>query len=185
MARHHVAAFLAFGLTALATPTARADGPVRKGFTFDLGAGVSFVAVQPTADAHDHPTAGGLALDAISLGAGFHVAARVALMARTSHLFLAGGRHFAFHGIGVQLYPHPRFYIGIATGLATYGSHNAFLAQAPEHEDRAGFGAHVRAGTALVAGKHHALNVFLQFYPALFRDANLMGGGVGLEWQSY
>ena len=164
---------------------ARAADPVRKGFTFDLGAGVSFVAVQPTSDAHDHPTGGGIAFDAISLGAGFHVGPRIAFMARTSHLFIEGNRHYAFHGLGVQIYPHPRFYLGIATGLATYGSHNAFLAQAPEHDDRAGFGMHLRAGTVLVGGKHHSLNFFMQFYPAIFPDSTMMGGGVGLEWQSF
>jgi hypothetical protein len=165
--------------------SAQADGPVRKGFTFDLGAGVSFVAVQPTSNAHDHPTGGGLAFDAISLGAGFHVNPRLAFMARTSHLFIEGDRHFAFHGIGIQIYPHPRFYLGLATWLATYGAPTAFLAQASGHDDRAGFGMHLRAGTVLVSGKHNALNFFMQFYPAVFPDSNLMGGGVGLEWQSF
>jgi hypothetical protein len=98
-------------------------------------------------------------------------------------MFIADGKHIAFHGASVQWYVHPRVFLGVGPGFVTYGGPGAFAAQANDATDRSGFGMHFRAGATVFDGRRHAVQVYLQTYPAVFKDAFVIATGLGLEWQ--
>jgi len=168
-----------FLLLALAHSAAFADD--KKSGTFDLSGGPNIVFV----DNHHGAMVqgGGLAFDALGVGVGYFITKRLSVTLRASHQFVLGGTHLAFHGATVQFYVVPRIFLGVGPGLVTYGGASAFAAQAPDPTDRAGFGMHFRAGVALIDGRRHAMNLYLQMFPGFFKDALVIGSGIGLEWQ--
>jgi hypothetical protein len=158
---------------------ARADD--KKSATFDLSGGPSIVHVEGKHGASIG--AGGFAFEAIGLGVGFFVQKNFSVTFRASHMFIVGGKHIAFHGASVQWYVYPRVFCGLGPGLVTYGGPGAFAAQASGHDDRSGFGMHVRAGATVLDGRRHAVQVYLQMYPAFFKDGTVVATGLGIEWQ--
>lgn len=153
----------------------------KKGGTFDLSGGPNIVFVEG-----QHGTTfkgGGLAFDALGVGIGYFFQRNISITLRANHMFVLGGTHLAFHGATIQWYVHPRVFLAVGPGLVTYGGPGSFAAQASEASDRAGFGMQFRAGVALIDGRRHAMNLYVQMFPGLFRDGLVIGSGIGLEWQ--
>lgn len=170
-----------FRFLLLALLESAAFGDDKKSGTFDLSGGPNIVFV----DNHHggNLQSGGLAFDALGVGVGYFITKRLSVTLRASHQFVLGGTHLAFHGATVQFYVVPRIFLGVGPGLVTYGGASAFAAQAPDPTDRAGFGMHFRAGVALVDGRRHAMNLYVQMFSGFFKDALVIGSGIGLEWQ--
>ncbi len=172
---------LRIALCAVTSVSSLALADDKKSGTFDLSGGPNIVFVEG-----QHGTliaGGGPSIDALAFGVGYFIRPFLSVTLRASHQFVLGGTHLAFHGVSVQWYVLPRVFLGVGPGLVNYGGPGSFAAQAPDSTDRAGFGMHFRAGVALVDGRRHALNLYLQMIPAFFKDGVVIGGGIGLEWQ--
>ena len=173
--RWNVTLALASTLALLAGP-ARAD-KAAGAFTFDLsgGPGVAWTDRRGS-------TGGGPALNALGVAAGWYLTPRITLTLRATHLFLADGRHTAFHGLTAQWYAG-RVLFGFGPGYMTLGGASAFAAQAPDASDRGGFGVLARAGVVAFDGPRHAVNVVCEIAPGFLKDTNVLVASIAIEWQ--
>jgi len=165
---------------------APAEGPLRQGFTLELGLGAALTHVSP--DNGTSQTKVGLA--PLSLGLGGFLTPDIALLARA-----AGTSYFekgangdtsqfvsAFYGAHLQYWFTDRFMMSAGPGFMLFGE-NAFLT--PAEKPVTGYGASVRAGYAVLAIKHHVLRFSLELFPAKFKDASVLGSALNFEWQYF
>lgn len=163
-----------------------AEGPLRQGFTLELGLGAALTHVSP--DGGTSETKFGIAPLSMSLG-GF-ITPDIALLARA-----AGTSYFdkgtsgdtsqfvsAFYGAHLQYWFTDRFMMSAGPGFMLFGE-NAFLA--PSKKPVTGYGASVRAGYAVLAIKHHVLRFAVELFPAHFKDATVLGSALNFEWQYF
>lgn len=162
------------------------EGPLRQGFTLELGLGAALTHVSP--DNGTSQTKVGLAPLSMSLG-GF-ITPNIALLARA-----AGTSYFdkgtsgdtsqfvsAFYGAHLQYWITDQFMMSAGPGFMLFGE-NAFLT--PAEKPVTGYGASVRAGYAVLAIKHHVLRFSVELFPAKFKEASVLGSALNFEWQYF
>jgi len=171
------------------------SGPVREGFTMELGLGgaVTSVSLELYAVTYDqgryssqsyketksHP---GLAPLSLSLG-GF-------LSQDWALLFRASGTSFTlddvryvntFSGLAAQFWPSERLMLGAGVGLGTLLA-TGTSSSSDDNVNR-GFALSGRVGYSVLSSEAHALRFAFEATPAFYENVKVTGYAVSFEWQ--
>lgn len=172
--------------------------PRHSGFTGDLGIGASVMLVPRhrvtvcvnggricgTPDTTGTDTEFGLAPLSLSLG-GF-VSKDVALLARIAGTsYFKNGDQYGhnFYGVGVEVWPIERLYVGGGVGFALFGPNPLFSSN--DEEPEAGWALDLRVGGALVGGTDHDFTLSLEAIPGFYGDDIVTGFGLVGAWKWY
>lgn len=151
----------------------------RKGWVLQAGAGVGI---------SRKDTDWGLALPNLTLGRyvrrNLVVAAHGAATSHLPHLFGAHPYDFVliFYGPMVQWWPHQRFYLAAASGLATYVQDTPLPLQGYA-DNTTGMGAALKASYTAAIGEGYRINVAVEALPAFFNFDVQVGLLAAVEWE--
>lgn len=160
--------------------------PLRRGFTFELGLGGSLTYV--ARERADGQT--GIGPTTLSVGAGFFVTPKVALLARW-----AGTTYFDTNASGettqlineqggfhLQYWENDWISLSAGPALAVVGVNPFFGA---DGKPQVGFGGSARVGYSVFATKHHVLRISLETFNTKIASAFLYGSALSCEWQTF
>ena len=160
--------------------------PLRRGFTLELGLGGALTYV--ARERADGQT--GLGPTTLSVGVGWFVTPKVALLARTS-----GTTYFdttssgdlsqiwnALYGAHLQYWANDTISLSAGPALAVVFE-NPFLST--EAKPLVGFGGSSRIGFSLFSAKHHVVRLSWEVFDSKVTRAFVFGSALAVEWQYF
>jgi hypothetical protein len=175
--------------------------PKHSGFTGDLGIGAALTLVPRrtvTVCGSNVPGAcdgvGGVTsetrsefgLAPLSLSLGGFVSHQVALLARiagTSYFVNGDQIGHSFYGVGVEVWPIDRLYLGGGVGFALFGPNPLYSSSPMDTES--GWALDLRVGAALAGGTNHDFTLSLEVIPGFYGDDIVTGFGLVGAWKWY
>jgi hypothetical protein len=122
----------------------------------------------------------------LSLSLGGFVSHQVALLARiagTSYFVNGDQIGHSFYGVGVEVWPIDRLYLGGGVGFALFGPNPLYSSSPMDTES--GWALDLRVGAALAGGTNHDFTLSLEVIPGFYGDDIVTGFGLVGAWKWY
>jgi hypothetical protein len=176
------------------------SGPLRQGFTLELGIGAAVTAVTsevttscfgtgcPPEDSTETVTDTYVGLAPLSLGIGAFVSPQVALLFRSAgSTYFKGSRQWlsTLYGGVIQYWPSDIVMLSAGPGVAVYGENPFASHYGYGSPTLTGFGFSVRGGLSFANFTHHSLRLALELLPAFYDKRSTFGTTFTFEWQYF